>query len=291
MVDVDVIKERDSSTVIDSNLVFTPKIDQKVNVINSTESHLSVRKKTDGILGLEIDLGPKKRNKHDIENDLTKESNMIIGRENSIDIDEKIRTKERFNEKKISPIRKPNDKLKKEAEIDDKNKTKIEANYDCKKINLVTEKISEKEVEKIEAQGTIEKKKENWLETIKKKLEGQETMRTPIGKKILSIQGKENSSSSPRRKLGKKMRNIKNEQKIRENCDIRKMFWKMRDKIGEELNDDEIYKKIDKKINKNSDNQDDEKIPTSIKNMKKISPLKRKNVKDLVRKFESKSDY
>ena len=100
------------------------------------------------------------------------------------------------------------------------------------------------------------------------------------------MKGKENSSSSPRRKLGKKMRNIKNEKKIKENYDIRKMFWKMRDKIGEEINDDEIYKKI----NKNSENQNDEKIPHTINIMKKISPVKRKTVKDLVRKLESKSD-
>ena len=69
--------------------------------------------------------------------------------------------------------------------------------------------------------------------------------------------------------------------------ELNNMFWKMRDKIGEEINDDEIYKKI----NKNSENQNDEKIPHTINIMKKISPVKRKTVKDLVRKLESKSDY
>ena len=74
---------------------------------------------------------------------------------------------------------------------------KIEANYDsenrykfCEKINSVAEKIINTDIEKIEASGKIEKKKENWLETIQRKLDGQDNKKTPIGKKIRSIQGK-----------------------------------------------------------------------------------------------------
>ena len=82
------------------------------------------------------------------------------------------------------------------------------------------------------------------------------------------------------------MKIMKNE-KMKEENDIRKVFWKMQEKITDELDKGQLIQKINVKIESpgkkiNSDSK--KKI-----NNKKISPDKQRSVKDMIRKLESKS--
>ena len=159
-----------------------------------------------------------------------------------------------------------------------------------------TEKIKVGRLE--DMPDSVSKKKENWLETLRsRKLEKisrnrneaieDSNVKTPKArKKIKNIERKENLSSSLKKKLSERMKIMKSE-KIKENSDIRNIFWKMQEKISDDLDKGQILKKINVKVD--SPRMKIQNVREKGNKTRKISPEKQKSVKDLIRKLESKS--